>query len=147
MDMIVIYMFQQQVLTCKSIPTFVTMLSASVIVGGEAQHINIRMGEQEDDNTWVYGLSGICICILFVMGMAVFSALYFGVPGRVYLLWGWGSFLLCILEFQVGYFCYGVGGLFCCIFWGFRWCIFFMGMGVFSAVYFGVPGRVYLLLG
>jgi hypothetical protein len=36
MDMIVIYMFQQQVLTCKSIPTMVTMLSASVIVGGEA---------------------------------------------------------------------------------------------------------------
>ena len=36
MDMIVIYMFPQQVLTCKSIPTSVTMLSASVIVGGEA---------------------------------------------------------------------------------------------------------------
>ena len=35
MDMIVIYMFPQQVLTCKSIATIVTMLSASIIVGGE----------------------------------------------------------------------------------------------------------------
>ena len=36
LDMIVIYMFPQQVLTCESIPTIVTMLSASVIVGCEA---------------------------------------------------------------------------------------------------------------
>ena len=74
------------------------------------------MGEQEDDNTWVYGLSGICICILFVMGMVVFSAVYLGVPGRVYFLSGWGSFLLCILGFQVGYISYWDGGPFCCVF-------------------------------
>ena len=42
------------------------------------------MGEQEDDNTWVYGLSGICTCIVFVMGMAVFSAVYHGIPGSQY---------------------------------------------------------------
>ena len=46
------------------------------------QSWNGGLGEQEDDNTWVYGLSGICICIIFVMGMGVFSALYFGIPGR-----------------------------------------------------------------
>ena len=43
------------------------------------------MGEQEDDTTWVYGLSGICICIVFVMGMGVFSAVFYGIPGIQYI--------------------------------------------------------------
>ena len=43
----------------------------------------IIMGGEEDDNSWVYGVSAICACIVFVVGMGVFSAVYFGIPGIV----------------------------------------------------------------
>ena len=36
------------------------------------------MGEQDDGNGWIYGLTGIGICIVFVMGMGVFSVVYYG---------------------------------------------------------------------
>ena len=62
----------------------------------------------------------VSLIIPFVMGMGVFSAVYFGVPGRVYFLWGWRSFLLCILGFKLGYNSYGDGGLFCCVIWSSR---------------------------
>jgi hypothetical protein len=60
------------------------------------------------------------------MGIGVFFVVYFGIPGRVFLLWVWVFFLLYILGFQEGYISYGDGGLFC--FFSFR-----------------VLGRVYLL--
>ena len=67
----------------QKFPTNVSIFCACLSVGEKAELVwNGGLGEQEYDNTWVYGLSGICICIIFVMGMGVFSALYFGIPGR-----------------------------------------------------------------
>ena len=40
------------------------------------------MDKTEEDNSWVYGLSVICICIVLVLAMGVFSAVYFGIPGN-----------------------------------------------------------------
>ena len=71
---------------CSLTKVFPQILQCAVLVWQLVKrHSWYGMGEQEDDNTWVYGLIGICICIVFVMGMGVFSAVYFGIPGRVYM--------------------------------------------------------------
>ena len=77
---IVQYVIPEQVFYCESIVALVT--SSTTVC--DSLSTNRKLGylamgtESEDDNTWVWGLSGICFTILCIMGMGVFSVAYYG---------------------------------------------------------------------
>ena len=54
------------------------MVQISVVLNRNFQHFIFTMDQNEDGNAWKFGLSFICLGIVGVVSMGVFSLIHYG---------------------------------------------------------------------